>query len=63
MSDAFETILKDNPMFAKGLDLEKYVEEHLAGKASEEKAAPEKKEESEEEKESGEAEEGEEKKG
>ncbi len=58
MSNAFETILKENPMFAKGLDLEKYVEEHLAGKealAKEEKKE-EKKEEGGEGEEEGEAE-------
>ncbi len=31
MSSAFETILAENPMFAKGLDLEKYVEQQLSG--------------------------------
>ncbi len=29
MSKAFEDILAENPLFAKGLDLEKYVESHL----------------------------------
>ncbi|MBR9699459.1 hypothetical protein GOV09_03330 [Candidatus Woesearchaeota archaeon] len=65
MSKAFETILVENPMFAKGLDLEKYLEKHLSG---EEKPAPKKEEKEEkkegeegEEKEEGEAEEGEEK--
>ena len=29
MSKAFEDLLAENPLFAKGLDLEKYVEEHL----------------------------------
>jgi chromosome segregation ATPase len=51
MSNAFEHIIKDNPMFAKGLDLQKYVDQFLAGKKDEEKkAAPvEKKEEKKEE--------------
>ncbi|MBD3163946.1 hypothetical protein GF323_01990 [Candidatus Woesearchaeota archaeon] len=59
MSNAFETILKQNPMFAKGLDLERYVEQHLAGKEAE--AKTEKKEEKKEEGEKKEGEEEEEK--
>jgi len=58
MSNAFETILARNPMFAKGLDLQKYVEEHLAGKAQE--APTEEKKEEGEEGEEGEGEGGEE---
>jgi hypothetical protein len=56
MSGAFETILKQNPMFAKGLDLEKYVEQHLAGKAAEEKKEEKKGDEEKKEGEEGEGE-------
>ncbi len=33
MSDALQKLLEDNPLFAKGLDLGKYVEKALAGEA------------------------------
>jgi len=50
MSNAFETILRDNPLFAKGLDLQKYVEMHLAQtKEAEKKPVEVKKEEKKEE--------------
>ena len=45
MSSAFETLLAENPMFAKGLDLEKYLQKELEHAPEEKKEAPEAKKE------------------